>query len=64
MVGAMNLAVTVGTVHSDLEAGTARISIIKIQEVPDMSAATLHPDISMALLAQLWSLLVQQRLVI
>jgi hypothetical protein len=64
MVAAVNLAVAVSTVHADLEAGTARICIIEVQEVPDMSTTTLHPDVSMALLAQLWSLLVKQCLVI
>jgi hypothetical protein len=64
MVAAVNLAVAVSAVHADLEAGTARIIIIEIQEVPDMSAATSCSDIGMALLAQLWPLLVQQRLVI
>ena len=64
MIGAVNLAVAVSAVHPDLEASTARISIIEIQEVPDMSAAASCPDICMALLAQLRPLLVQQRLVV
>ena len=60
----MNLAVAVGAIHPDLEAGAARISIIEIQEVPDMPAAAPCSDIGMALLAKLWSLLVQQCLVV
>ena len=39
MVAAVNLAVTVSAVHPYLEAGTARISIIEIEEVPDMTTA-------------------------
>ena len=39
MVATVNLAVAVSTVHADLEASAARISIIVIEEVPDMPAA-------------------------
>ena len=51
MVAAVNLAVAVGAVHADLEAGSARISIVEIEEVPDMSSAASGSDICMALLA-------------
>ena len=64
MIAAVNFAVAVSAVHTELEAATARVSIIVVEEVPDMSAAAPGPDIGMALLAQLRSLLVQQRLVI
>ena len=59
MVAAVNLAVAVRAVHADLEAGTARVSIIEIQEVPDMPAAALCPYVSMALLAELRPLFVK-----
>lgn len=62
----MNLAMAVGAVHPDLESSTsrARSTIVIIQEVSDMPATALGPDICMALLAKLWALLVQQRLVV
>ena len=64
VITAMNLAVTVGAILRNNQATATRVRIVVIQKTTDMRTRTTGNFIRMALLAQLWTGFVQQRLVI